>query len=380
MRNSSLSKLEKNENHRKRVLAATNHKPADRFPLTIGSPSSSLHKRSQVRLLNFLKLKAENHVGVTDNILQISETDQRIIKYFDIDLLWILPKVENVQWNNEKTGFIDAFGRQFIECGGFFNQVGAPLENCSQKSLRLYRFPEFENSRFSHLGSKAEKFYEKGFGLGIDGPWGLFEISSSLTGSSEYLMNLVLNPKLCRDIAQAVLENYLIPFYDNLLADTADYVQVIGISDDLGGQNGLIFSPKTYRKIFKPLHEALIEFIKSRTNAKIIMHSDGSIFPIIPDLIEIGVQGLNPVQYSAKNMDLNILVNEFGKDLIFFGGTIENSVLSFSTPDKIREIVHNNIDVLNKQNGFIFAPIHNISQEVPPENVIALYEAGIEFG
>jgi uroporphyrinogen decarboxylase len=135
-----------------------------------------------------------------------------------------------------------------------------------------------------------------------------------------------------------------------------------------------------YRKIFKPLHKRLIEFIRSKTDARIYMHSDGSIYDIIPDLIEIGVDGLNPVQYTAKGMELERLVREFGKDLGFYGGVVENEILSFSTPEEITELARRNVATLKQEKAFIFAPIHNISQEVPPENIVALYQAGLAFG
>jgi uroporphyrinogen decarboxylase len=191
---------------------------------------------------------------------------------------------------------------------------------------------------------------------------------------------LVLDPGLAGTIAEDVLEQHLIPFYDLLLEDTGDYVDVVGISDDLGAQNGLIFSPKTYRELFKPLHQRLVDHIRRLTDAKIYMHSDGSIFPLLPDLIEIGVDGLNPVQYTAKDMDLTRLKQEFGKDLGFFGGVVENAALSFQSIDEVRQLVEENVSILKRDGGFIFAPIHNISQEVPPENIIAMYQAGQKFG
>ena len=305
----------KNSIHRTRVRAALNHQPSDRFPLTLGSPSCSLHQIAHSNLLDFLGFSHDEPQIITDNILQITETDCRIIEYFDIDLQWLLPKEGDIKWDDRATSFVDDFGRTFKSGGGFFNQVAAPLENVNEKIIEEYKFPKLSKSRFAHLGAKALELYNQGYGLGIDGPWGLYEISASLLGTSQYLMSLALNPTLARIIAERVLEQYLIPFYDLLLADTSDYVQIVGISDDLGSQTALIFSPTTYREIFKPLHQQLIDHIRSKTDAKIFMHSDGAIYPIIPDLIEIGVDGLNPIQYTAKNMGLKKLVAEFGKDL-----------------------------------------------------------------
>lgn len=366
--------------HRKRVTAALDHKSSDRVPLTLGSPSCSIHHVAHQRLLSFLNFPFQDDAVITDNILQIVETDNRLIDYFDIDLQWLLPEPEEVSWDQNEHIFTDPFGRSFELAGGFFNQNVYPLFDCSFNELSKYKFPELDSARFRKLGIKARNLFDQGYGIGIDGPWGLYEISASLFGTPEFLMGLILNPELITAIAERVLNEHLFPFYDLLLADTADLVQIVGISDDLGSQSGLLFSPKIYRQIFKPLHKQLIEHIRSKTSAKIYMHSDGSIYPIIPDLIEIGVDGLNPIQYTAKDMNLDLLTREFGRDLGFFGGVVENEVLSYSSPAEIYNLVKQNTAILKKQNAFIFAPIHNISQEVPPENIIALYQAGLKYG
>ena len=369
------------ELRRSRVIAALNHRESDRIPLTLGSPSCSLHNNAQKNLMGQLGFTSKTEPTITDHILQIVEPDQKLLDYFDIDLLWLLPKEAPVEWEIPGQIFIDEFGRKFKAGGGFFNQVNFPLKKQSLEELSRYNFPDLtRHKRFGNLKAQAKSLYRQGFGLGIDGPWGIYEISSSLAGVSEYLMSLALNPEYAGKLAEKVLENHHIPFYSQLLAETSDFVQIVGISDDLGAQNGLIFSRKTFQKIFKPLLRQLVEHIHKISSAKVYMHSDGSIYPIIPDLIEIGVEGLNPVQYTAKDMELEKLKSEFGKDLGFFGGVVENSVLSFSSPLEIKKLVKQNVEILKKGGGFIFAPIHNISQEVPPENIIALYQAGHEFG
>lgn len=365
---------------RQRLSAALQHREPDRVPLTLGSPSCSLHATAQANLLTYLGLSPQDAPIVTDHILQIVQPDERLLDLFDIDVLWLLPKEATVEWNATGTEFVDSFGRRFTAGGGFFNQVGYPLKGNSREKLKSYSLPVLEPERFAHLGNEARKLHAMGYGLGIDGPWGLYEICSSLMGVADYLMALISEPDLARQIAEKVLENYLIPFYDLLLADTAPYVQVVGISDDLGSQTGMIFSPKMYRELFKPLHKQLVAHIHAISDAKVYMHSDGSIYPVIPDLIEIGVEGLNPVQYDARNMDLAQLKQEFGQDLGFFGGVVENNVLSFGSPDEVRWIAEKNVAILKPGGGFLFAPIHNISQETPPGNIVALYQVGQECG
>ena len=296
---------QKNDQHRRRLLASLNHKESDRVPFTLGSPSCSMHSIAQRNLLKHLGFLQDEDVIVTDNILQIVETDKRVLDYFDIDLRWLLPREAPVRWDVDGNSFIDDFGRRFVAGGGFFNQINHPLNNYTLEELDSYGFPDLvDHDRFSHLPFQAKALFDGGFGLGVDGPWGIYEISSSLVGTEQYLMDLIINPTYARNVAEKVLEKHHIPFYDQLLARTAGFVQVVGISDDLGAQNGLIFSPKTFRKIFKPLLQELVSHIKKMTDAKVYMHSDGSIYPIIPDLIEIGVDGLNPVQYTAKGMEL----------------------------------------------------------------------------
>ena len=134
----------------------------------------------------------------------------------------------------------------------------------------------------------------------MDGPWGIYEISSSLRGTADYLVDLALNPAYAESIAERVLEEHHIPFYTLLIRKAAPYCQMVMISDDLGSQQGLIFSPRTFRQIFKPRLKRLIEHIHNLADVKVYMHSDGAVYDLIPDLIEIGVEGLNPVQYTAR--------------------------------------------------------------------------------
>lgn len=364
-------------NHRQRLLQALNHQEPDRPPRTLGSPSCSLHRQAHQRLLEYLGLPpAPQPAAIIDSILQIVEPDPRLIEAFDIDLLWLLPHEAPLQWSADGQRFVDEFGRTFVAGGGFFNQIEAPLRQGTREELRRYRFPVVSNpERYQGLRQKAAQLYAAGFGLGLDGPWGIYEISSSLRGTAEYLMDLAANPGYAAALAERVLEEHHLPFYTNLLQEVAPYIQLVVISDDLGSQQGLLFSPRTFRQIFKPLLRRLVEQIHALADVKVYMHSDGAVADLIPDLIEIGVEGLNPVQYTARGMALDRLKAEFGRHLGFFGGTVENEVLSFSTAEEVRRLTRQNVAILAPGGGFIFASIHNISPEVPPENVVALFEA-----
>jgi uroporphyrinogen decarboxylase len=366
--------------HRRRTLAGLGHEQADRIPMTMGGPSCSLHRDAHRNLLAHLGLTPEREAPVVDRILQIVEPDPQILRHFDVDLLWLLPHESDAQWSDDRQSCVDDFGRTFVAGGGFFNQASHPLREGSMEELRAYRFPNLSAGRVAGLRPKAERLYAEGYGLGVDGPWGIYETSSSLRGTEDYLVDLALDPDYARAVAERVLEEHHIPFYTLLLEQAAPYAQVVGVSDDLGSQQGLLFSPQTFRSIFKPLLRRLIDHIHSLAEVRVYMHSDGAIYDLIPDLIEAGVEGLNPVQYTARGMDLGRLKREFGRDLGFFGGTLENELLSFNTPDAIRRKVQENVATLAPGGGFLFASVHNIGPEVPPENVAALFEAGLEFG
>jgi uroporphyrinogen decarboxylase len=368
------------DRHLGRTLACLNHQQADRIPLTIGGPSCSLHRDAHANLLRHLGFCPELEAPVIDRILQIVEPDPQVLRHFDVDLLWLLPHEAGVDWSADSQSYVDGFGRRFVAGGAFFNQVSHPLQDGTMDELAAYRFPELSPARVAGLREKAGQLHAQGYGLGVDGPWGIYETASSLRGTENYLMDLALDPAYARAVAERVLEEHHIPFYTLLLREAAPYAQLVGVSDDLGSQQGLIFSPQTFRSIFKPLLKRLVDHIHSLADVRVYMHSDGAIYDLIPDLIEAGVEGLNPVQYTARGMELGRLKREFGNDLGFFGGTLENELLSFNTPDAIRAKVRENIATLAPGGGFLFASVHNIGPEVPPENAAALFEAALDYG
>lgn len=366
--------------HRRRFQASLHHRQADRVPLTLGGPSSALHRDAQRRLLEHLGVSRSADAPVIDRILQIVEPDPFLIERFDIDVLWLLPEDGNVILGDDGQSYIDEFGRRFVAGGGFFNQVASPLVAGTPGELATYVFPALTGERVKGLRQRAAQLYERGYGLGVDGPWGIYETCSSLRGTTDFLMDLVLDPVYAERLAERVLEEHHIPFYTLLLEEVAPFAQMVMISDDVGSQQGLIFSPRLFRQIFKPRLKRLIDHVHRLAKVKVYMHSDGAIYDLLPDLIEIGVEGINPVQYSARGMQLERLKTQYGRDLGLFGGSIENELLSSTTPQEVRRIAAEKVSILAPGGGFLFASIHNITPEVPPENTVALFDAGLEFG
>jgi uroporphyrinogen decarboxylase len=170
-------------------------------------------------------------------------------------------------------------------------------------------------------------------------------------------------------------------YWEVALPMVGEYADVVQEADDFAGQFRMLFSPKTFRKMMTPRQKYLFGRIHELTDAKIFFHSCGAIRPVIPDLIENGVDIINPVQVSATGMDPFELKKEFGKDLVFWGGGVDTQrVLGNGSPQEVRDDVKRNIEALAKDGGMVFATVHNIQPNVPPENVIAMYEAFREYG
>ena len=165
-----------------------------------------------------------------------------------------------------------------------------------------------------------------------------------------------------------------------ILKEAGPYIDVVSFSDDLGFQDRAYFRDEMFRKQVKPYLARCVEAIRDNTDAKVVMHSDGAISALIPDLIDIGVEAINPVQTTAWNMDAARLKAEFGDNLGFWGAVDTQQTLPFGTPDEVREDVKTKIKTLAPGGGYIITSCHTIREEVPPENVRALYESALEFG
>jgi len=190
---------------------------------------------------------------------------------------------------------------------------------------------------------------------------------------------LVLNPDLACGILDIMLE-FQIGQFDELLSRMGNLVDVILCGDDLATQNHPFVSLDLYRRYIKPRQKRLYEFIKTKTNAPIFYHSCGAMSSFIPELIEIGVNIINPVQVRAGGMDLPKLKKEFGKQIVFWGGIDTQQILPFGKPAEVRDEVRRRIDELAPGGGYILAAVHNIQADVPPQNIITMFEEALHHG
>jgi uroporphyrinogen decarboxylase len=171
-----------------------------------------------------------------------------------------------------------------------------------------------------------------------------------------------------------------IEFFRHYLEAVGDCIDVVVVSDDLGGENGPLISPELYRELVKPAQKKLWQFIKSNTEAYLFLHSCGSIYRFIPDLIEIGVDILNPIQVAAKDMDTRRLKDEFGDKLIFWGGIDTQRILPFGSPEDVESEVKKRIADMAPGGGYVLTAVHNIQAGVSPENICMMYDAARKWG
>jgi uroporphyrinogen decarboxylase len=261
--------------------------------------------------------------------------------------------------------------------------VEHPLANCTSVSeLESYAWPDpVDDSRFEGLEYEGKAFRETPFanvGRGHIGA-GVFEESWWLNGMQKYLEDLLLNPGYAIAVAEKVTELKL-ACIEKFLDKVGEYIDIYTMTDDWCGQDGPIISPELIRKIFVPLTKRIIDLIKRKSNAKVFLHSCGSVIDFIPDIIEMGVDILNPVQVRAKGMDPIKLKREYGKDLVFWGGVDTQQLLPFGTPEEVSEQCKRLIDALAPGGGFVFNTSHNIQSGTPPENLLAMYRTAVDFG
>jgi uroporphyrinogen decarboxylase len=207
----------------------------------------------------------------------------------------------------------------------------------------------------------------------------LFEWGTMLRRIDNFLMDLILNPVGVERLLDALMEQHLITL-DKVCEAVGDVVDIIRFGDDLGTDQGPFMSPVIYRKLFKPRHTILCDYVKNHSQMHTFLHSCGSIYKLLPDLIEVGFEIINPVQINIRDMEPERLKKEFGRDITFWGGGCDTRhVLNRANPSKVREHIKRNLEIFAPGGGFVFNTVHNILPDVPPQNILAIFEALDDF-
>jgi uroporphyrinogen decarboxylase len=280
--------------------------------------------------------------------------------------------------------FIDEYQLKWKKASYYYDVVGRPLDGAETPAdvTSIMKWPNpYDPGRIQGVRERALKLRQETDCLCVADIMclGPFEGACFLRGYDKFLVDLALNPPLAEAILDKILE-IDIQLWDVFLDQVGDLVDVVAQGDDLGIQRGLFISPKMLRQYIFPRLKKLYDFIRSKTKAKIFMHSCGSVYDAIPDLIEAGVEILNPVQRSAAKMDIATLKKEFGKDLTFWGGGIDiQQVLPFASLSQIEDEVKKTLDIMAPGGGYVFVASHNIQADVTPDRIHKLYESILKY-
>jgi len=374
-------------NSRERLVKALNHEEPDRVPIDFGGVSVSLiHKNAHNNLANYLKIN--NPGEIIHNLMTMCVyVDERIKERFNSDIVLIQPgKPDSWELEIDKnTGkWVDDWGVVYKKPAGvmFYEWDYQPLQDANEiDDIKKYKWPDPKDpGRYRGIREKVVNIYgNTGKAMLVNDAYGIWEQAMTLRGLENALMDLAANKKFAEYLAERLLE-WLLEYYDKMLNIVGNYVQVVKMDDDLGFKNGPLMSLDTYRKIYKPRHKKIVDFIKSKTDAKIFIHSDGSIYDFLPDFIEIGIDIINPVEVTARNMDSKILKKEFGKDLSFWGGGCANDILEKGSPAEVEEEVKKRIWDFAPGGGYVFGSIHCIQPFMTPENITALFDGAYNYG
>jgi uroporphyrinogen decarboxylase len=377
---------------RERVLKALNHKVPDRVPIDLGGFQTGIHKKAYGELIAHLGITDE--ITVLDPVQQLAKPCEEVLERFNIDIRYVCAhapdsfkgKIEqNTRrcklWHDLK----DEFGVVWSMPDDqqlYMDISHHPLADATIKDIEDYSFPDGgDPTRFTGVRRQALKLREEtpyAISTGIGGV--VYETCWYMRGMERWFMDMLENTDFCEALLEYMLKFWM-DYYVGFMAEVGDIVDIVMIGDDLAGQQGPLFSPDFYRKFVKPRQKKLTQHIKSLTSAKIWYHTCGGCAQYIPDLIDNGVDILNPVQISAAKMDPQNLKNTFGKNIVFWGGGIDaQHILPFAKPDEVREHVRKNLEIFKQGGGYVFSNVHNIQVGVPVENIVAMYDAAYEFG
>jgi uroporphyrinogen decarboxylase len=377
---------------RERVLAALNHQRPDRVPIDLGGNQTGIHKFAYRTLLDHLGIADE--LTIMDQVQQLAKPCEALLQRLHVDTRYI--GAGAAAGFDGRTRTADRDGRTWYDLTDEFGVTWSmpadqplymdisyhPLRDATVKDIRHYPFPKGDDpTRFEGLRERALHLKENTPYAVVSGISGVvYEICWYLRGLEAWFMDLASQPEFCEALLDQTLKFWL-DWFRLFLDEVGDLVDVIMIGDDLAGQTGPLFRPDTYRSIVKPRQKQLVQYIRSRTEAKIWYHTCGACTDYIPDLMDNGIDVLNPVQISATGMEPSDLKARFGDGLSFWGGAIDaQHVLPSASPDKVRDDVRRNLEAFMPGGGYVFNNVHNIQAGVPPENILALYDAAYEFG
>jgi uroporphyrinogen decarboxylase len=377
---------------RQRVLKALSHEAPDRVPIDLGGNQTGIHKNAYLALIRHLGIADD--LVIMDAVQQLARPCEKVLERFHVDTRYVAAGAP-ASWKGgivraERDGgawhdLVDEFGIRWSMPDDhplYMDITLHPLANATIDDVRAHPWPKGDDpTRFAGLRDRVLALRRETPYAVVSGISGVvYEICWYLRGLEQWFCDLLTQPEFCEAMLEQTLKFWM-DWFRVFLDEVGDVVDVIMIGDDIAGQNGPLFNPDLYRAIVKPRHKKLVQYIRSRTKAKIWYHTCGGCRALVPDLLDNGIDILNPVQTSARDMDPADLKRQFGRDLVFWGGGCDaQHVLPRGTPAEVAENARRHVKAFMPGGGYVFNNVHNIQGEVPPENVVALFDTAYEAG
>ena len=377
---------------RERILAALNHQVPDRVPIDLGGNQTGIHRSAYEALVKHLGI--DDTPAIMDPVQQLARPCEAVLQRFHVDTRYIAAGaaagfdgriVQRTRGGRLWHDLTDEFGVTWSmpdERPNYMDISHHPLAHATIADLRAYPFPKGDDpGRFAGLRHQALQLRRDTPYAVVSGISGVvYEICWYLRGLEQWFVDMLTQPEFCEALLDCTLRFWL-DWFQAFCDEVGDLVDVVMIGDDLAGQTGPLFRPDFYRRVVKPRQKRLVEYIRARTPAKIWYHTCGACTGFIPDLLENGIDILNPVQISAAGMEPAALKARFGERLVFWGGAIDTQhVLPFAAPAEIRQAVRQNLEIWKPGGGYVFNNVHNIQAGVPAENIVAMFDTAYECG
>jgi len=366
--------------HRERVVAALSHQTPDRVPVDLGATRvSSLSVAAYTRLKAHFGL--DRPTRIIDRVMQTAAVDEEVLVALDVDTRGIFPGPPDAPRDLELPDgrWLDEWGvtRRLSPDGYYYDLEVSPLAgDISSSDLEGYDWPEATDpGRVRGVAEEARRLRDAtDYAIVAHAPGGWIHIAQYLRGFEDWYTDMAARPGLAADLMSRV-RNVTLEMARPFLEAVGPYIDVVATGDDIGAQLGLQVSPKTYREYIKPLQEVQFREFRALTDAPIFYHTCGDVYPILQDLVDIGVGILNPVQVSAAEMgDTARLKREFGDRLCFWGGVDTTQVLPLGTEADVVAEVERRVRDLGAGGGYVLGPVHNVQPDVPVRNLLAAYE------
>jgi uroporphyrinogen decarboxylase len=366
---------------RERVLAALRHEETDRVPIDLGSCGpTAIHVNAYRSLLSFLGRNEE--ISLWDVVGQLAQPSQVILEMMGADVRGLrVGSLSSLSSTASPECVVDPWGttwamRPSTTC---YSIVAYPLAGVT--GLDGYTFPE------GKALVDGPSLRQRGLQLRDEGRYAIlgevsgliFERAQMIRGFDQFLLDLLESPTFAEDLLDHILQvetDIACTFLDAV----GDLIDVFAYKDDLGMQSGPLISRAMFQQVLKPRMRKYLDAVRARTDAKIWFHSCGSVYYVIPDLIDLGIEILNPVQVSARDMEPARLKQEFGKHLCFWGGIDSQTALPHGTPHDVEVEVKRRVQELGTGGGYVLASVHNIEADVPGENVWTMFDAAQKWG